>query len=59
MPYEKIEEDVYLEMCKRLKKLDFSTVSGNEAEIERFCDGETCTLEIAKIEPKAQSDEAQ
>lgn len=60
MPYEKIEENVYLEMCKKLKKLDFSTVAGNEAEIERFCDGETCTLEPTKIEQAIpQSPEAQ
>ncbi len=45
MPYEKIDENTYLELCKKLKKLDFSTVSGNEAEIERFCDGASCTLE--------------
>ncbi|MCK9433886.1 MAG: hypothetical protein M0R32_03485 [Candidatus Cloacimonetes bacterium] len=46
MPYEKIEEGTYNELCKKLKKLDFSKVYGNEAEIERFCDGEACTIEI-------------
>lgn len=51
MPYEKIEESTYQELCKKLKKLDFSTVSGNEAEIERFCDGEACTIETGGIKP--------
>lgn len=52
MPYEKIEESTYHEMCKKLKKLDFSTVAGNEAEIERFCDGEACTIDTKpKVSP--------
>ena len=44
MPIEAVTEDQYKEMVKGLKKLNFKKVSGNKAEVERFCDGDTCTL---------------
>jgi ribonucleoside-triphosphate reductase len=54
MPYEEINEDSYLDMCKKLKKLDFSDVSGNEAEVEKFCDGEACVIE--PVTPQQEGD---
>ena len=44
MPYEEITEEAYNELANRLSDLDFDTVKGNKAEVERFCDGEACVL---------------
>jgi adenosylcobalamin-dependent ribonucleoside-triphosphate reductase len=44
MPYEEITEEVYNELAYKLSDLDFDTVKGNKAEVERFCDGEACVL---------------
>ena len=44
MPYEEINEQTYLKMMKKIKDIDFSEVTGNKAEIDRFCNSEICEL---------------
>jgi len=45
MPYEEIDKKTYKGMLLKLKKLSFRKVKGNEAIVEKFCDGDTCELE--------------
>lgn len=47
-PYQKINEEEYLEYTSKLKKLNLSTVY-NEVQ-ERFCDGDSCMIGPAKKE---------
>ena len=51
MPYEHITEDDYNTITKKIKKLNFKSVKGNEAEIDRFCTTDYCELgsEISEI----------
>lgn len=44
MPYEAITEEIYKEMAKGLKKINFSKVKGEKAEIDRFCNNDVCEL---------------
>jgi len=44
MPYEKITEEKYKEMVKGLKKINFSKIKGENAEIERGCNNDTCEI---------------
>lgn len=44
MPYEEISEDEYKKKMASLKKVDFSKTHNENEEMEKFCDGETCTL---------------
>lgn len=44
MPYEEIDEKKYKKMVSKLGKLSFAGVSAEEAEVERFCDGDKCTI---------------
>ncbi|HNC59254.1 MAG TPA: hypothetical protein PLP33_27755 [Leptospiraceae bacterium] len=44
MPYEGISEDTYKEMVRKLKPLNFNKIANEEAEIERFCNNDTCEL---------------
>ena len=48
MPYEEITEGVYDTMVSGLKRLSFGRVKGNEAIVERFCDGDVCEIEIVE-----------
>ena len=45
MPYEEITENEYSEMLSDLKRLSFRQVKGNEAIVEKFCDGDVCEVE--------------
>ena len=45
MPYEEITEDEYKDQLSGLKKLSFKKVKGNEAIVEKFCDGDACEIE--------------
>ena len=49
MPYEEITEKKYNEMVKKLSYLSFRQVKGAEAVIERFCNNDTCELEIEEL----------
>jgi hypothetical protein len=44
MPYEAISEEEYERLSAELKPLAFNQVAGEEADVERFCDGANCTL---------------
>tara|TARA_Y100000034_G_scaffold133967_1_gene201089 strand:+ start:5138 stop:7135 length:1998 start_codon:yes stop_codon:yes gene_type:complete len=51
MPYEAITEATYIKLMEKLSYLSFANVKGEEADVERFCSGDTCLLdiEVAKI----------
>lgn len=44
MPYEEITQAEYIELSANLRPLDFSKIKGNAAEVEKFCDGDRCTI---------------
>jgi adenosylcobalamin-dependent ribonucleoside-triphosphate reductase len=44
MPYEAIDEKQYLFEVDRLKKLSFTGVSGEAAEIDKFCNNDVCEI---------------
>ena len=46
MPYESIDEKEYNKQIKRLRKLSFGVIKQEEANIEKFCDGDFCDVEI-------------
>ena len=50
MPYEAITEDKYKELMAALKPLKFKKIKNEEAEIEKFCNNDTCEL---KFKPKS------
>jgi adenosylcobalamin-dependent ribonucleoside-triphosphate reductase len=43
-PYEKITEEQFNEMDKNIKKLSLKHIKNEQAETEKFCDGESCTI---------------
>ena len=45
MPYEAIDEKEYDKQVKKLGKLSFGVISNEEANIEKFCDGDFCDVE--------------
>ena len=49
MPYEEITEKKYNNMVKQLKFLSFRQVKGNEAEVEKFCNNDTCEIDFEQI----------
>ena len=49
MPYEEITEKEYNKMLKKLSYLSFRQVKGNEAEVEKFCNNDTCELDFEEI----------
>ena len=46
MPYESIDEKEYNKQVKKLGKLSFGVIKQEEANIEKFCDGDFCDVEI-------------
>lgn len=44
MPYEKITAMEYAQMVSKLKQIDFSSLTGNEAIIEQFCSNDVCEI---------------
>jgi len=46
MPYESIDEKEYNKQVKKLGKLSFGVIKAEEANIEKFCDGDFCDVEI-------------
>ena len=48
MPYETIDEKTYYDEIKKLGKLSFTGVSGEKAEIDRFCNNDFCDIDIIK-----------
>ena len=48
MPYESIDEKTYHSEISKLGKLSFTGVSGEKAEIDRFCDSDFCEIDAIK-----------
>ena len=46
MPYEEITEERYHEIARSVQPVTFGQVSGEDADVERFCDGGKCTVAI-------------
>ena len=46
MPYEAINEKEYNKQVKKLGKLSFGVIHKEEANIEKFCDGDFCDTEV-------------
>ena len=44
MPYEAIDEKTYNKMVKKLGKLSFVGIEGEEADVEKFCDSSGCEI---------------
>jgi hypothetical protein len=49
MPYEEITEKEYDKMVSKLSFLSFRQVKGNEAEVEKFCNNDTCEIDFEEI----------
>ena len=49
MPYEEITENKYNKMVDKLSYLSFRQVKGNEAEVEKFCNNDTCEIDLEAI----------
>ena len=49
MPYEEITEKKYNQMVKSLGYLSFRQVKGNEAEVDKFCNNDTCEIDLEAI----------
>ena len=46
MPYEAIDESEYNKQMGGLGKLSFGVIHKEEANVEKFCDGDFCDVEI-------------
>ena len=46
MPYETIDEKTYHFEVEKLGKLSFTGISGEEAEIDKFCNNDVCEIEF-------------
>jgi hypothetical protein len=44
MPYEAIDEKTYNKKLKKLGKLSFVGIEGEEAEIDKFCNNDNCEI---------------
>ena len=44
MPYESINEKEYNKQVKKLKNLTFGVIKNEEAEIDKFCNNDTCEI---------------
>jgi len=49
MPYEEITERKYKNMVNKLGFLSFRQVKGNEAEVDKFCNNDTCEIDLEAI----------
>ena len=49
MPYEEITKEEYDNMVKSLSYLSFRQVKGNEAEVDKFCNNDTCEIDLEVI----------
>jgi hypothetical protein len=49
MPYEEITEKEYHKMVEKLSFLSFRQVKGNEAEVDKFCNNDTCEIDFEQI----------
>ena len=44
MPYEAINEKTYYKLLSKINKLSFGMIKGEEAQVEKFCDGDFCEV---------------
>ena len=44
MPYEAIDEKEYDKQVKKLGKLSFGVIKNEEAEIDKFCNNDSCEV---------------
>ena len=44
MPYEAIEEKEYNKQVKKLGKLSFGVIKNEEAEVDKFCNNDSCVI---------------
>ena len=49
MPYEEITKRKYKNMVSKLSYLSFRQVKGAEAEVEKFCNNDTCEIDLEQI----------
>jgi hypothetical protein len=42
-------------MVKKLSFLSFRQVKGNEAEVEKFCNNDTCEIDFESLKEKKES----
>lgn len=47
MPYEEITDAEYERLSAQLQPVSFRHVANEEADVERFCDGSSCTLPVS------------
>jgi hypothetical protein len=52
MPYEPISKEEYEEKLTHIKPLTLGKIKNEKAIPEKFCDGDTCALEMATEEVK-------
>ena len=45
MPYEAIDEKTYNKQLKKLKTLSFGVIKNEEAEIDKFCNNDSCEIQ--------------
>jgi len=50
MPYEAIEEKEYNKQVKKLGKLSFGVIKNEEAEVDKFCNNESCEIPGLNVE---------
>jgi adenosylcobalamin-dependent ribonucleoside-triphosphate reductase len=57
MPYEAIDEKTYNKMVKKLGKLSFVGVEGEEADVDKFCNNDVCEIVpmVDEIPPVGES----
>ena len=56
MPYEEITKEEYDSMVKSLSYLSFRQVKGNEAEVEKFCNNDTCEIDLEAIKETQETE---
>jgi adenosylcobalamin-dependent ribonucleoside-triphosphate reductase len=50
MPYQSIDEETYKSLVKKLSKLNFGRIKGEEIVVERFCDNDVCEIDFQASE---------
>ena len=58
MPYEEITEKKYKKMVDSLSFLSFRQVKGNEAEVDKFCNNDTCEIDFEQIKESQELENA-
>jgi len=54
MPYEEITQKKYEKMVNELKFLSFRQVKGNEAIVDKFCNNDTCEIDLGDTVKKIE-----